>query len=98
MWASDIIESSQEHLLQTGSLQEKKFTQKIFTIRPLVTLKMNCPAYIISSKDRHGLQVAWGYIDVFLHSCTKSGKNFLKVLPGIEPGLPEDTDMNQNPE
>jgi hypothetical protein len=21
-----------------------------------------------------------------------------KVLPGIEPGLPEDTDLNQNPE
>jgi hypothetical protein len=22
----------------------------------------------------------------------------MKVLPGIEPGLPEDTDANQNPE
>jgi hypothetical protein len=28
----------------------------------------------------------------------KKFKKMMKVLPGIEPGLPEDTDLDQNPE
>jgi hypothetical protein len=35
---------------------------------------------------------------VVAHSCQEDGKSKKEVLPGIEPGLPEDTDATQNPE